>query len=164
TLLTLKVGIVSLLLSLVPGVGLGWLLARKRFRGRLVVQTLVNLPLVLPPVAVGLGLLLLLSRRGPVGALFQAFLGRSPLFTWQAAALASSVMAFPLLVRTAQQAFAAVPARLEQTAASLGSGPWRGFATISLPLARRGIVYGMVLCLARGLGEFGATNKTAGSI
>lgn len=164
TLLTLKVGIASLLVSVVPGVGLGWVLAKRKLPGRLIVQTLVSLPLVLPPVAVGLGLLLLLSRDGPVGSLCRKLFGWNPLFTWQAAALASSVMAFPLLVRAAQQAFASVPERLEQTAASLGSGRWRVFTTVTLPLARRGVGYGILLSFARGLGEFGATNLIAGSI
>lgn len=164
TLVTLKVGLGSLVLILVPGVGLGWLLARRKFPGRLLVQSLVSLPLVLPPVAVGLGLLLLLSRRGPIGAALHLWLGWNLLFTWQAAALASGLMAFPLLVRAAQQAFSAVPERLELAAATLGSGPWRVFTTVTLPLARRGLVYGVVLSFARGLGEFGATSLVAGSI
>jgi molybdate transport system permease protein len=148
----------------VPAIGLAWLLARGRFRGRTLIQTLVTLPLVLPPVAVGLALLLLLGRRGPVGAFLHRWLGWDVLFTWQAAAVASSVMAFPLLVRAAQHAFVEVPERLENVAASLGCGPWRVFTTVTLPLARRGIVYGIVLSFARGLGEFGATNLIAGSI
>jgi molybdate transport system permease protein len=164
TLLTLKVGIVSLAASLVPGIGIAWWLAKRRFAGHTLLQTLVGLPLVLPPVAVGLVLLLLLGRRGPVGGVLHRWLGWDLLFTWQAAAIASSVMAFPLLVRAAQHAFAEVPERLEQVAASLGSGPWRVFWTVTLPLARRGVVYGLVLCFARGLGEFGATNLIAGSI
>lgn len=164
TVLTLKVGIAGLAIGLVPGIGLGWLLARRRFRGRIALLAAVSLPMVLPPVAVGLGLLLLLSPAGPVGRLARSLLGWNPLFTWQAAGLASAVMAFPLLVRAAQQAFAGVPERLEHTAASLGSGPWRVFTTVTLPLARRGLVYGVVLSFARGLGEFGATTMIAGSI
>jgi molybdate transport system permease protein len=164
TLLTLKVGLASLAVSIVPGIALAWLLARRRFRGRTLVQSLVTLPLVLPPVAIGLLLLLLLGRRGPVGALVHAMLGQDLLFTWQAAAVASSVMSFPLLVRAAQHAFGEVPERLEQVAASLGSGRWRVFMTVTLPLARRGVVYGIALSFARGLGEFGATNMIAGSI
>jgi len=164
TLLTLKVGALSLAFSLAPGIGLGWLLSRKRFPGRLILQTILTLPLVLPPVAVGLGLLLLLSGRGPVGALCRSLVGWNPLFTWQAAALASCVMSLPLLVRASQQAFASVPARLEHAAATLGSSPWRVFTTVTLPLARRGIAYGVLLSFARGLGEFGATTLIAGSI
>src|SRR5437867_6273468 len=164
TLLTLKVGLASLAIGLLPGICLAWLLAKRRFRGRSVVQTLVTLPLVLPPVAVGLALLLLLGRRGPIGAVLHRWLGWDVLFTWQAAAVASSVMSFPLLVRAAQHAFSEVPERLEQVAATLGCGSWRVFTTVTLPLARRGIVYGLVLSFARGLGEFGATNLIAGSI
>jgi molybdate transport system permease protein len=164
TLLTLKVGLASLALSVVPGLALAWVLAKRPFRGRTLVQTLVNLPMVVPPVAVGLVLLLLLGRRGTVGGLLHRALGLDILFTWQAAALASAVMAFPLLVRSAQQAFAEVPERLESVAASLGAGPFSVFRSVTLPLARRGVVYGLVLCFARGLGEFGATSLIAGSI
>jgi molybdate transport system permease protein len=164
TLLTLKVGLVSLAVSVVPGLGLAWILAKKRFRGRTLLQTLVNLPMVVPPVAVGLVLLLLLGRRGTVGGMLHRATGIDILFTWQAAALASAVMAFPLLVRAAQQAFAEVPDRIESVAASLGAGPFRVFRTVTLPLAARGVVYGLVLSFARGLGEFGATNLIAGSI
>jgi molybdate transport system permease protein len=162
--LTLKVGLVSLLVSVLPGLALAWVLAKKRFRGRTLLQTLVNLPMVVPPVAVGLVLLLLLGRRGMVGGALERTLGIDILFTWQAAALASAVMAFPLLVRSAQQAFAEVPSRLESVAASLGAGPFAVFRTVTLPLAARGVVYGLVLSFARGLGEFGATNLIAGSI
>ena len=164
TILTLEVGVAALAIALVPGIALAWVLARSRIRGRALLQTLVGLPLVMPPVAVGLGLLLLLGRRGLVGSVLYRLFGWDVLFTWQAAAIASSVMAFPLLVRSVQHAFAEVPERLEQVAASLGSGPWRVFRTVTLPLARRGVVYGIVLCFARGLGEFGATNLIAGSI
>lgn len=164
TLLTLEVGVAALAMALVPGIALAWVLARSRIRGRTLLQTLVGLPLVMPPVAVGLGLLLLLGRRGLVGSALYRLFGWDLLFTWQAAAIASSVMAFPLLVRSVQHAFAEVPERLEQVASSLGSGPWRVFWTVTLPLSRRGVVYGIVLCFARGLGEFGATNLIAGSI
>lgn len=164
TLLTLKVALVSLAVSLVPGLALAWLLAKKRFRGRTLLQTLVNLPMVVPPVAVGLALLLLLGRRGPIGGALHRAVGIDVLFTWWAAALASAVMAFPLLVRSAQQAFAEVPERLENVAASLGAGPFAVFRTVTLPLAVRGVAYGLVLSFARGLGEFGATNLIAGSI
>jgi molybdate transport system permease protein len=164
TLLTLKVGLVSLLVSVVPGLALAWLLAKKRFPGRTLVQTLVTLPLVVPPVAVGLALLLLLGRRGPVGGFLHRLWGLDILFTWKAAALASAVMAFPLLVRSAQQAFAEVPSRLESVAASLGAGPFAVFRTVTLPMAARGVAYGILLSFARGLGEFGATNLIAGSI
>jgi len=163
-LTTLEVGTVGLALILVPALAVAWLLAKRTFRGRTLLQTLVGLPLVLPPVAVGLALLWLLGRRGPIGGAARAIFGADLLFTWPAAALAAGVMAFPLLVRLAQQAFAEVPERLEHVAASLGSGPWRVFATVTLPLARRGVIYGIVLSFVRGLGEFGATSMIAGAI
>ncbi len=164
TLLTLRVGLVSTLIILVPGVLLGWLLARREFRGRALVQTVVSLPLVLPPVAIGLLLLHLLSRRAPVGRAIESLFGGPVLLTWWAAALAAAVMSFPLLVRGAEQGFAAVPRRLEQVASSLGASRSRVFFAVTLPLAGRGILYGVVFAFARGLGEFGATTLVAGHI
>jgi molybdate transport system permease protein len=164
TLLTLRVGLVSTLIILVPAVLLGYLLARYDFPGRSLVQTVVSLPLVLPPVAIGLLLLHVLSRRAPVGwAIEQAF-GAPALLTWWAAALAAAIMSFPLLVRGAEQGFAGVPRRLEQVASSLGASRSRVFFRVTLPLAARGILYGVVFAFARGLGEFGATTLVAGHI
>jgi molybdate transport system permease protein len=163
-LLTLKVSAVATALILVPGVALGYVLARKRFPGRKLLQAVVSLPMVLPPVAVGLLLLTALSRRSPLGAAAESLLGHPLLLTWQAAAIASAVMSFPLLVMGAQQGFDSVPKRLEQVAASLGATRWRTFRRITLPLAARGILYGLVFALARGLGEFGATTLVAGHI
>jgi molybdate transport system permease protein len=163
-LLTLEVSAASTALILLPGVALGYALARGRFPGRKLVQALVALPMVLPPVAVGLLLLTALSRRSPLGAAAESVLGSPILLTWQAAAIASAVMSFPLLVLGAQQGFDSVPARLEQVAASLGATRWRIFRAITLPLASRGILYGLVFALARGLGEFGATTLVAGHI
>lgn len=159
--LTLRVAGVATLLALPPAVALGYLLARRRFRGRALVQALVALPMVLPPVAVGLGLLLLLGRRGPLGWLWQA-LGVELVFTWWAAVLAAALVGFPLLARACEQAFAAVDPRYERVARSLGAGPLRSFASVTLPLARRGVLYGALLAFARGLGEFGATAIVAG--
>ena len=164
TLLTLRVGLVSTAIILVPGVALGYLLARREFKGRALVQTLVSLPLVLPPVAVGLALLLVLSRRAPIGRTLEGLFGGPVLLTWWAAAIAAAVMSFPLLVRGAEQAFLGVPRRLEQVASSLGANRWRVFASVTLPLAMRGILYGVVFAFARGLGEFGATTIVAGHI
>lgn len=161
--LTLRVGIVATLIDLLPGVALGYLLARRRFPGKAIVEALVALPLVLPPVAVGLFLLHLLSRRGPIGEILDAA-GIRIIFTWVAAALASAVMAFPLLVRSVQQAFEEVPARFEQVSRSLGRGAWGTFLRITLPLARRGVAYGILLAFLRALGEFGATSLVAGNI
>jgi molybdate transport system permease protein len=161
-LLSLRVSLVSTALILLPGVALGYLLARRRFRGRALLQALVSLPMVLPPVAIGLVLLILFSRDSALGVLLERIFGGTILLTWWAAALASAVMSFPLLVMGAQQGFASVPRRLEQVAASLGASRGHVFRSVTLPLAARGIAYGAVFAFARGLGEFGATTLVAG--
>lgn len=164
TAVTLKVGVAAVAWILVPGVALGYALARVPFRGRALVRVVVTLPMVLPPVAVGLALMLLFARGTVLARAAEAVLGAPLLLSWPAAALASGVMAFPLLVLGAQNAFAAVPARLEQVAATLGASPWRVFRRVTLPLAARGIVHGVVFAFARALGEFGATTLVAGRI
>lgn len=164
TLFTLGAAVLSTVLILPPGIALGWLLARRPWPGKALVETLVALPLVIPPVATGLILLKLFGRRGFLGHLFERFLGVEIVFTWRAVVLATAVMALPLLVRAARVAFEEVPARLENVARTLGAGPWRSFFGISLPLARRGLVAGTVLAFARALGEFGATVMVAGMI
>jgi molybdate transport system permease protein len=162
--LTLKVGLVSTAVMLVPGVGLGWLLARRDFPGRTLLRTLVLLPMVLPPVAVGLMLLRLLSTRGLTGRLAESVAGGPVLLTWRAAAIASAVMSAPLLVLGAEQAFSSVPRRLEQVATTLGASRLTVFARVTLPLAMRGLLHGLVFAFARSLGEFGATTVVAGDI
>jgi molybdate transport system permease protein len=152
------------LLILPPGLLLAWVLARRDWLGKSLVETMVALPLVMPPVATGLILLKLLGRRGPVGRLLHDHLGIDVVFTWKAVVLAMAVMAFPLLVRSARVAFEGVPPRLEQIARTLGAGEVRVFFTITLPLALRGILGGSLLAFARALGEFGATILVAGSI
>jgi molybdate transport system permease protein len=161
--LTLRVAAVATLLALVPAVALGYALARHRFRGRALVQALVALPMVLPPVAVGLALLWLFGRRGPLGASLDA-LGIELVFSWFAAVLAAALVGFPLFARACEQAFAAVDPRYERVARSLGATPLAAFARVTLPLAGRGILYGALLAFARGLGEFGATAIFAGII
>ena len=161
---TIKVSALSTLLILPVGVAVAWLIARREWPGKAVVETLVMLPLFVPPVATGLVLLMLFSRRGPLGSLLQRGLGVEIVFTWRAVVLACAVMSFPLLVRTAQGAFQGVSARFEDIARTLGASEWRVFATISLPLAMRGIVAGAVLAFARAMGEFGATAIVAGMI
>ncbi len=156
------VSLVAVCLSLPFGLGLGWLLARRSFRGKAIVETLVNLPLVLPPVVTGYLLLVLLGRRGWVGGYLSA-LGIQIAFTPFAAMLAGAVMGFPLMVRAIRLAFQGVDARLYQAARSLGAKPFDAFWSVSLPLARDGVIAGMVLSFARGLGEFGATLLFAGS-
>jgi molybdate transport system permease protein len=150
-------------LMLPPGVALAWTLARQRFPGRALVETLVSLPLVVPPVATGLLLLSLFGRRGAVGG-FLDRLGLDIVFTWRAVVLAMAVMGLPLVVRTARAAFEQIDRRYEQVASTLGAKPLRVFFSISLPLAARGVVAAAVLGFARALGEFGATIMIAGNI
>ena len=146
------------------GVAVAWALARYQWIGKSVVETLVSLPLVIPPVATGLILLKLLGRRGPIGGFLHDTLGLDVVFTWRAVLIALGVMSFPLLVRSTRVAFEQVNPRLEQIARTLGASNWRVFFTISLPLAKRGIIAGMILAFARALGEFGATIMVAGNI
>jgi molybdate transport system permease protein len=160
---TVVTALAATALMLPPGVALAWTLARRRFPGRALVETLVSLPLVVPPVATGLLLLTLVGRRGPVGG-FLDRLGVEVVFTWRAVVLAMAVMGLPLVVRTARAAFEQVDARFEQVAATLGARPARVFFSISLPLAARGVVAGAILGFARALGEFGATIMIAGNI
>ena len=164
TWFTTWVAVVSTLCILPPGVALGWALARGRWPGKSLVETLVALPLVIPPVATGLLLLKLFGRRGILGHWLEEILGVEIVFTWKAVVIATAVMSFPLLVRTARVAFESVSPRLEHVARTLGAGPWRVFWTITLPLARQGVIAGAVLAFARALGEFGATIMVAGLI
>jgi molybdate transport system permease protein len=149
-------------LAVPPGVVLAWLLARRKFPGRALVETFVSLPLVMPPVATGLILLMLLSRRGRIGSVLER-LGIEVVFTWKAVVLAMAIMGLPLLVRTARAGFEQVNARYERVAATLGAPPARIFFTISLPLAWPSVLAGAVLAFARALGEFGATIVVAGN-
>ncbi len=158
------VAALSTLVILPFGVGLAWLLARRSWPGKSLVETVVFLPLVMPPVATGLILLQLLGRRGAFGRWVHDHLGTDIVFTWRAVLAALGVMSFPLLVRSARIAFEAVNPRLEQVAGTLGAGPLRVFFTVSLPLALRGILGGSLLAFARALGEFGATIMVAGNI
>jgi len=160
---TLGMATLSTLAILVPGVAAGFLLARYRGPGGGLLETLLSLPLVLPPTAVGLGLLQLLGRNRPLGG-WLAARGVEVLFTWRAVVLATAVMSFPLLVRSARTAFEAVDPRLVGLARTLGCGPLAAFFRVSLPLAWRGVLAGTVLAFSRALGEFGATILVAGNI
>jgi molybdate transport system permease protein len=151
------------LLMLPPGLLIAWVLARKRFRGRLLLDTLVSLPLVMPPVATGLLLLTLFAPFGPIGRLLERA-GVQVVFTWKAVVLAMTVMGLPLFVRTVRAGFEQVDRRFEAAASTLGAGPLRVFLTITLPLARPAVIGGAVLGFARAIGEFGATIMIAGSI
>jgi molybdate transport system permease protein len=162
-LFTIEMALLATALLLVPGTLIAWLLARRSWRGKSLVETLVALPLVMPPVATGLILLELFGRRGALGAPLQR-IGIDVVFTWRAVALAMTVMSFPLFVRTARVAFEQVSRRYEEIARTLGASEPRVFFTITLPLAARGIVAGAVIAFARALGEFGATILVAGNI
>lgn len=154
--LSLKVAVVAVALTLPVAFALAWVLARTRFPGRVLLDALVHLPLVLPPVVMGWLLLLGFGANGPFGRLF-AELGVTFMFRWTGAALAAAVMALPLMVRAIRLSLEAVDPRLEAAARTLGAGPWRAFATITLPLTLPGLLAATVLGLARSLGEFGAT-------
>jgi len=162
--LSLRVSLWSVMLMLLPGIGCAWLLARRKFRGKLLLDVLVHLPLVLPPVVVGYVLLLLLGRRGLIGGWLHDGLGIDVAFTWKAAAIAAAVMGFPLLVRSTRLAIELVDVRIEQAARTLGSSPFRVFFTVTIPLSMPGLLAGLVLAFARSLGEFGATITFAGNI
>jgi molybdate transport system permease protein len=163
-LFTVGVAAAATFLNLVPGIAVAWVLSRRGWRGRAVLETLVTLPLVLPPTAVGLALLLLFGRQGPLGRPLYEYFGLDIAFTWRGVVLASAVVAFPLLVRSARSAFEEVDPRLPAVARTLGRGPVRAFFEVELPLAWRGVLAGMVLAFARALGEFGATILVAGNI
>src|SRR5438067_4901248 len=155
--LSLKIALVATAVALPFGLALAWLLARKQFWGKTLLDGLVHLPLVLPPVVTGYLLLISFGRRGPIGAFLADHLGIVFSFRWTGAALACGVMAFPLLVRAIRLSIEAIDRKLEDAAATLGANRFRVFLTVTLPLALPGIIAGMVLCFAKALGEFGAT-------
>ena len=159
---SLETALGATVLLLVPGIALAWLLARREFAGKTFIESLLTLPIVLPPVATGLVLLHLVGRRGALGGWMHDATGTDIVFTWRAVVLAMAVMSLPLLTRTARLAFEGVPARLETVARTLGASEWHVFRTITLPLAARGVLAGTVLAFARALGEFGATVMVAG--
>jgi molybdate transport system permease protein len=155
--LSLRISIVATAFALPFGIAVGWLLARTNFWGKALVDGIVYLPLVLPPVVTGYLLLISFGRRGPIGAFLDEHFGIVFSFRWTGAALACGVMGFPLLVRPIRLALEAIDRRLEDAAATLGAGRFWVFLTITLPLALPGIIAGAVMCFARALGEFGAT-------
>lgn len=163
-LLSLRVGAICAMLSAAPGIALGWLLARRRFPGKSLVDGVVHLPLVLPPVVVGYLLLIVLGRNRPIGRWLHDQAGIDLAFTWWAAVIASAVMGFPLLVRAVRLSIELIDPALERAAATLGASPARVFFTITIPLAAPGILTGLLLSFARSLGEFGATITFAGNI
>lgn len=162
--LSLRVASVATLLSLPLAIAVAHLLARKNFPGKTLVDGLVHLPLVLPPVVTGYALLLLFGRKGTFGAALEHTFGLVLSFRWTGAALACAVMGFPLMVRSIRLAIEAIDPRLEQAAGTLGARPAWVFFTVTLPLALPGLVAGAVLCFAKALGEFGATITFVSSI
>ncbi len=156
-LLSIRVAAVATVVATPFGIALAWLLARRDFWGKSLIDALVHLPLVLPPVVTGYLLLLTFGKRGLVGSWLADTLGIVFAFRWTGAALACGVMSFPLLVRPMRLSIEAVDQRLEQAAETLGAAPWRVFLTVTLPLALPGVLAGMVLGFAKAIGEFGAT-------
>ena len=162
--LSLKIGLAAMLASLPVAYALAWLLARRRFPGRGVLDAVVHLPLVLPPVVTGWLLLIAFGRSGPVGAWLYEALGVTLVFRWTGAALAAAIMALPLMVRAIRLSIEGIDRRLVETAHTLGASRWRAFLTVTLPLSLPGIAAGAMLGFARSLGEFGATITFAANI
>jgi molybdate transport system permease protein len=162
--LSLKVSVTAVVLTLPLAYALAWLLARRQFPGRILLDALVHSPLVLPPVVTGWLLLLVFGRNGAVGSWLEAQFGITLVFRWTGAALAAAVMALPLMVRAMRLSIEAVDRRLVAAARTLGASPWRAFLTITLPLSAPGIAAGAMLGFARSLGEFGATITFASNI
>jgi molybdate transport system permease protein len=162
--LSIKVAFWCTLIICIPGVAIAWILAKRDFVGKSFVDGIVHLPLILPPVVPGFLLLILLGTQGVVGKWLHNSLGITLAFTWMGAVIASAVMAFPLMVRSARLAIAQVDANLEVAATSLGAAPLRVFFTVTLPLALPGVLTGLILAFSRSLGEFGATITFVGNI
>jgi len=162
--LSLMVAASATVLVTAAGTALGWVLARRSFRGREAVDALLMLPLVLPPTVTGYYLIVVLGRRGVLGGPLHDLTGVSIPFSWVACVIAASVVALPLMVRAARGAFESVDDDLLLAGASLGRGPWFVFSRVAVPLARRGLAVGIVLSFARAIGEFGATLLLAGNI
>lgn len=163
-LLSVKVATWATAITLVSGVAVAWWVARRPFRGREVFDAVMTLPMVMPPTVLGYYLIVLIGRRGWIGGWLHEHLGITLMFTWQGAAIAASVVAFPLVYKAARAAFEEVPRQAENAARVLGANEWTVFVRVSLPLAWRGILAGAMLAFARAMGEFGATLMVAGSI
>ena len=162
--LSLQVAALGTLIGLPVALWVGWLLAKSSFRGKLVLDTLVSFPLVLPPVVTGYLLLLMMGRDGPMGGPLHSLFGVDVVFTWVAAALAAGLVSLPLMVRAIEVAMLSVDPRLELASRSLGAGPIKTFFSLTVPLAYPGLLAAVLIAFARGLGEFGATIVVAGNI
>jgi molybdate transport system permease protein len=163
-MLSLRVALIATALVVMIGVALGWLLARRRFFGRELLDAAVTLPLVLPPTVLGYYLLVLLGRESLIGRAMESALGLQLVFTWQGAVVAATIGALPLMVKTSRAAIASVDKNLEDAARTLGQSEWRVFRRVTMPLAARGIAAAAMLAFARALGDFGATLMVAGNI
>lgn len=155
--LSVRVASWAVAVSLPPGILIAWILARRDFAGKSLVNALVHLPLVVPPVVVGYALLVLLGRNGPLGQMLESIFGITVAFTWKGAAVAAGIISFPLIVRAVRLSIESIDARYELVAATLGASRFRTFLNVTLPLALPGVLTGAVLAFARCLGEFGAT-------
>lgn len=162
--LSLQVALTAVLISLPSAIAIGYVLAKFSFKGKFILQNIIDLPLVLPPVVTGYVLLVLMGPRGPVGSILESMFHIRIAFTWIGAALASAIVSYPLMVRSIRSAFVSLDPRLELVSQSLGVTPWKTFLQISLPLAGNGIFAGCLLAFARSIGEFGATIMIAGDI
>jgi molybdate transport system permease protein len=162
--LSIRVALIATVIVLLVGIALGWLLARRRFFGRELLDAIVTLPLVLPPTVMGYYLLVLLGRGSFLGRAMETITGGPVVFTWKGAVVAASVGALPLVVKTSRAAISAVDRNLEDAARTLGQSEWRVFCRVTLPLASRGIIAAAMLAFARSLGDFGATLMVAGNI
>ena len=162
--LSIRVAVIATVINAIVGIPLAYALARRRFPGHALVDLLVTLPLVLPPTVTGYYLIVLLGRRGWLGAPLYEATGWTVAFTWYAAVIAATIMALPLLVRTARAAIESIDRELERAAYTLGRTEWQTVLEVTLPLARRGLLAGLVLAFARALGEFGATLMFAGNL
>ena len=163
-LLSIKVAAVATLINIPIAVYIGWLIGRRNIRGKLILETVISLPLALPPVVTGYFLLILVGRESALGQISQFLFGNDIVFTWVASAIAASVVSFPLMVRAIIVAMQGVDTTLERSARSLGAGPIRTFLQITLPLCYNGLVAGILLGFVRAMGEFGATIVVAGNI
>ena len=163
-LLSIKVAAVATLINIPIAVYIGWLIGRRNIRGKLILETVISLPLALPPVVTGYFLLILVGRESALGQISQFLFGNDIVFTWVASAIAASVVSFPLMVRAIIVAMQGVDTTLERSARSLGAGPIRTFLQITLPLCYNGLVAGILLGFVRAIGEFGATIVVAGNI
>ena len=163
-LLSIQVAAVATLINIPIAVYIGWLIGRRNIRGKLILETVISLPLALPPVVTGYFLLILVGRESAIGQISQFLFGNDLVFTWVASAIAASVVSFPLMVRAIIVAMQGVDTTLERSARSLGAGPIRTFLQITLPLCYNGLVAGILLGFVRAIGEFGATIVVAGNI